>query len=128
MDGNEAGAAPRRERSDTELVRRVRDGDQGAIAELYERHSGTVRFVIRDRVRDADMVEELVQETFTRALERLERLRRPDRFRSWLLAIARNVATDRWRHERRAVGTGDEVLELELEPATSSEDEAARRE
>jgi RNA polymerase sigma factor (sigma-70 family) len=120
MDGDE--------RSDTELVQCARDGDRRAIGELYDRHSGTVRFVIRDRVRDDDMVDELVQETFTRALERLGNLRQPDRFRSWLLAIARNVATDRWRHERRAVGTDDEVLEQELEPVTSSEDEAARRE
>jgi RNA polymerase sigma factor (sigma-70 family) len=114
-------------RDDAELVAAVRCGDGEAVTALYEHHVGAVRFVIRDRVRTPDLVEELVQETFTRSLERLDGLRRPDRFRPWLLSIARNVATDRQRLEQRQVGVDDDVLERRLGPVEAPEVLAGQR-
>ena len=113
---------------DGELVLAARQGDGEAVTRLLTRHEGAVRFVIRDRVRDEDMVEDLVQECFARALERLDDVRRPECFRSWLLSIARNVATDRWRHERRQLSEDEEELDRRLEPSASTEDQAEQRE
>ncbi len=114
--------------SDEALVVAAREGSSSAVQALYERHVGAVRFVIRDRVRDADLVEELVQEAFTRTLERLDSLREPSRYRPWLLSIARNVASDRWRLDKRQVDVDTEVLDLETSTSTSPEDEVVQRE
>jgi RNA polymerase sigma-70 factor (ECF subfamily) len=42
-----------------------------------------------------------VQDTFAKAFSRLQALREPDRFRPWLLQIARNTAIDHRRVRRR---------------------------
>src|SRR5271167_3900978 len=81
-------------RSDAELVAAVRSGDSRAFADLYREHVESVRRVAYHLVGDADATADAVQDTFTRALQHLDDLREPDRFRPWLLAIARHAATD----------------------------------
>ncbi|MFP3905732.1 MAG: RNA polymerase sigma factor [Acidimicrobiales bacterium] len=81
--------------SDAALVEATMRGDQVAYASLFERHSGAVRTAVRGHIgSDPDAIEDAVQESFTRALSRLDSLRDPSRFRPWLMQIARNAATD----------------------------------
>jgi RNA polymerase sigma factor (sigma-70 family) len=89
------------ERSDAELVAAVRSGDPHAFADLYREHVDSVRRVAYHLVGDADSTADAVQDTFARALQHLDDLREPDRFRPWLLAIARHAATDQLRARRR---------------------------
>ncbi len=95
--------------SDLELVGRVRDGDVTAFAELYGAHVASVRSQVGRQIAGDDAVADVVQEVFARALERLDTLREPDRFRPWLLTIARNTAIDarRERDRVRWVPDGD---------------------
>jgi RNA polymerase sigma-70 factor (ECF subfamily) len=46
--------------------------------------------------------EDMMQETFIKAIEKINTLRKPDRARSWLLQIARNTCID---HQRKPVRT-----------------------
>ena len=96
---------------DGELVRRVREGDRNAFTDLYRRHAGAVHAAVRDNVRDADTAADVVQESFARALARLDTLREPDRFRPWLLSIARHAAVDQRRHRGRVGALTDEAAE-----------------
>ena len=93
--------------SDATLVSAVLDGDQAAFAVLYRTHAGAVARVVRDNVHDPEEVTDLVQEVFTRALERLPRLRDPQRFRPWLFSIARHAAVDARRGRRPVQSFGD---------------------
>ena len=93
---------------DGAAVRRLRRGDQRAAEALYHRHRATVRFVVVDNVRDPDDVDDLVQEIFGRAFARIDQLGDPDRFRAWLLQIARRAAID----ARRARCRRPEVVTL----------------
>lgn len=76
-----------------------------AFAALYRAHAGAVARVVGDNVHDPEGVADVVQEVFVRALERLPSLRDPQRFRPWLLAIARHAAIDQRRAQRQ--GTED---------------------
>jgi RNA polymerase sigma-70 factor (ECF subfamily) len=66
-------------------------------------------------VRDAALAEELTQEAYTRALERLDQLRDPQAALAWLYRIATTVALNRLRQRRPATipldrdGLSDEV-------------------
>lgn len=86
------------DRSDAELVEAIREGTTEAFGELYQRHAGGARRAISDNVRNPESQLDLVQESFTRALKRLDTLREPSQFRPWLFQIARNAAID----DRRA--------------------------
>lgn len=94
------GAAHGSSRSDAELVAAVRSGDVASFAELYRLHSDSVRRVACRRIANSDAVADVVQETFAKALQHLPELRKPNRFRSWLLAIADHAATDQLRAQR----------------------------
>ena len=87
------------ETPDADLVRAARDGDRGAFGRLYERYARVVHGVLLARVPRAH-VDDLVQEAFVRAMEKLNGLRDPQAFAGWLLAIARNCAADHLRAAR----------------------------
>jgi RNA polymerase sigma-70 factor (ECF subfamily) len=105
--------SPTLDRSDTELVAAVRSGDARAFADLYREHVDAVRRVAYHLVADSDATADAVQDTFARALQHLDDLREPERFRPWLLAIARHAATDQLRARQRLTAldqTHDELL------------------
>jgi RNA polymerase sigma-70 factor (ECF subfamily) len=83
------------------LVEAARDGDRAAFAVLYRQYVRMVHGILLARIPRAD-VDDLVQDVFMTALERMAGLRDARAFGSWLAAIARNRATD---HMRRAPHT-----------------------
>jgi RNA polymerase sigma-70 factor, ECF subfamily len=75
---------------------------RGGVAELIDAHAEVLhRYAYRLSGSAAD-AEDLVQETFTRAIERLPQLRDPDKARGWLFRILRNHYLHRLRDNRRA--------------------------
>lgn len=109
---------------DAALVARVRAGDVAAFADLYRAHAPAVAVAVRANLTGSDAVADAVQEAFARALERLDLLRDPTRFRPWILAIARNLAIDEIRHRQRLrgdVAEADEPVSNDASPDTVAE-------
>jgi RNA polymerase sigma-70 factor (ECF subfamily) len=79
---------------DAELVCQVLQGNLGAYAELVNRYTAQIAALCRAHVPRPEVVDDLVQETFFRGLDRLASLREPERFGHWLYAIARNLCRD----------------------------------
>jgi RNA polymerase sigma-70 factor (ECF subfamily) len=92
---------PEHASEDAVLVGRARSGDEGAFASLYERYGRMVHGLLLARVARQD-VDDLVQEVFLTAWNRLGALRDPAAFGGWLAAIARNSAIDFHRRQRPA--------------------------
>lgn len=85
--------------SDAELVASVRRGDHRAFDELVRRHHGMVRRIARRFAAIPEDADDLVQEAFVTAYERLHQLEHADRFAGWLAAIARSEGL-MWRRRR----------------------------
>ncbi|MHC4176168.1 MAG: RNA polymerase sigma factor [Planctomycetota bacterium] len=64
-----------------------------------QRHERAVLGVALGILRDHHAAQDVAQDAFATAFERLGTLRRPGRFASWILGIARRKAIDLW-HER----------------------------
>jgi RNA polymerase sigma-70 factor, ECF subfamily len=79
------------------FVRAARGGDRTAFGRLYERYARMVHGVLLAKV-PFDVVDDLVQDVFIRALRRVSTLRESESFGAWLAAIARNLANDYHRH------------------------------
>ncbi|WEH40752.1 sigma-70 family RNA polymerase sigma factor [Streptomyces sp. AM 2-1-1] len=89
-----------------ELLVLARNGDRDAFASLYNEHAPEVARYIRVRVCDAYLAEDLVQETFLRALGRISTFTWQGRnFGAWLVTIARNLITDHLRSARARLET-----------------------
>jgi RNA polymerase sigma factor (sigma-70 family) len=86
--------------ADARAVERALAGDADAFADLYRVHVLAVRSVVHRHLSDRAIASDIVQETFTRALDRLHSLREPRLFRPWLLSIARHMAIDHRRSRR----------------------------
>lgn len=80
------------------LVAAVVNGDRTAFDRMYRRFAPMVHGLLLARV-PRDEVDDLVQDVFIQAFERLPSLREPAAFGGWLATIARNRAND--FHRRR---------------------------
>ncbi len=88
---------------DNELVERTLAGDVRSYEELVRRYERLVGRVVYSYARREVSVEDLVQETFLRAYDRLETFNPDYRFKTWLLAIANNLGVDTLRRRREIV-------------------------
>jgi RNA polymerase sigma-70 factor (ECF subfamily) len=77
---------------DAALVERVRRGDQKAFELLMVKYQRRIERLIGRMVRDADLVQDLAQETFLRAYRALPQFRGESAFYTWLYRIAVNTA------------------------------------
>ncbi len=96
-------------------VERAQDGDLGAFEELYRLHRGRVYALCLRMSGDAGEAEELTQDAFVRAWEKLDGFRGASAFSSWLHRLTVNVVLGRWRargrHRERVVSIHDAGLE-----------------
>ena len=83
--------------SDEELMLACRGGRRDALDVLYERHYQPVFAFILRLVRDRQLAEDLVQETFLRVYGSRERWEPKSKFTSWMYRIARNLCIDEKR-------------------------------
>ena len=87
--------------SDTEIVRRVLDGDVNAFESLLIRYKDTVLKIIKKHVPYND-VEETIQNVFLRAYQSLPSFKGESGFRQWLSSIAVKTCYDFWRKTYRS--------------------------
>ena len=85
--------------SDVVLVERARSGDREAFEALVRRHLRVAFAIALGILRDQQDAEDACQDSFIRALERLDECQ-PDRFAAWLLRIVRNTAISAQRRRK----------------------------
>jgi RNA polymerase sigma factor (sigma-70 family) len=119
--GSTAPAAPSataaEERSEGELVRDVRRGDDRAFGFLYDRYRRRIAAYAFGRVKDHARAEDIAQDVFISALRRMRQTERPIAFKPWIYQIARNACNDHYRRGKRA-----EELSYDAEGGLASAD------
>ena len=93
----------------TQLVLAAQAGQRDAFGELFERFQRHVQAIALRRLGDWNEAQELCQEVFLQALQKIQQLREPECFVAWLRAITNRMAIN------RAVRRGPESL---AEPET----------
>jgi len=85
--------------SDKTLIRALFAGDKAAYEKLYDRYAPLVRAVCYDMTGNLADAQDLAQDVFMRAYEKLEHLREPGLFGRWVVGIAR-LRCREWRRQR----------------------------
>ncbi|KAA9325399.1 RNA polymerase sigma factor [Adhaeribacter soli] len=90
-------------RNDSELVSLYIAGDEKAFEQLVNRHKNRVFTSIMLIVKDADVAEDLLQDSFIKAIHTMKsgRYNEEGKFSSWISRIAHNLAIDYFRKEKR---------------------------
>jgi RNA polymerase sigma-70 factor (ECF subfamily) len=94
-------AAPPAERDDATLANELRDDDEAAQREAWQRFNPIVRRTLARMIGPARQLnDDLTQETFLRFFQRVRRLRDPEALRSFVIGIAIKVAQEELRRIR----------------------------
>ncbi|HUC29680.1 MAG TPA: sigma-70 family RNA polymerase sigma factor [Candidatus Acidoferrum sp.] len=100
--------------ADASLVAAIRNGDEAAMAQLYDRYSGVVYSVALRVLGDTGAAEDILQEVF------MQIWRSPDVFDAsrgslagWLAVIARNRAIDSLRKRRPEAEITEVIVSVE---------------
>jgi RNA polymerase sigma-70 factor (ECF subfamily) len=100
---------------DKTLIRAVLAGDKTAYEKLYDRYAPLVRAVCYDTTYNITDAQDLAQDVFMRAYEKLENLRNSERFGNWLIGIAK-LRCKEW--QRQKLRNRDKKSELENKDLT----------
>ena len=84
---------------DDQLMVRIQDGDARAFRELMDRHQGPLIGFFFRNTRDAQMAEDLAQETLLRVYDQSWDYLPQGRFRGWMYRIGRNLLIDNVRKQ-----------------------------
>lgn len=95
-----AATGAERSSADALLVARIRAGDDDAFEALMVRYQAPLFRYLRGLVADAELAEDLLQETFLRAFRAIGGLSDPATLRGWLYRIAHNQAISALRRRR----------------------------
>lgn len=101
MSGSVGGVAGTAEES--ELVGRLREGDERAFEEAVDALYPAMFAVARGYVRVRSVAEEVVQDGWVAILDGLERFEGRSSLRTWVLQIVANIARDRGAREGRSL-------------------------
>jgi RNA polymerase sigma-70 factor, ECF subfamily len=92
---------------------RVADAVVPSAEELYRLYSRQIYLCLYSRLKEAELAEDLMQETFYRVCKALPTMQGPLQALPWLYRIATNVAFDTLRHGRKITWQSLELREQE---------------
>src|SRR5437660_5057432 len=103
--GEEGGSRPAGKESptDVELVRAYREGDIRAFEELHRRYVASIYRLVRRKLGDALLAEDIAQGTFLKALRMMDRVDDSFNCGGWVHTVARNLCFDELRRRQRDV-------------------------
>lgn len=84
-------------KSDIELVLDVKRGERKAFSELVHRHQRALLRLTLRFTREQSLAEDIVQESFIKAFQKIDLFEGRSSFKSWLFQIALNTARNRFR-------------------------------
>lgn len=120
----DAPASQQDRQQERQLVERACGGDRSAFEQLYRQQVGRVYGLCLRLSGDAGRAEELTQDVFVRAWQRLGTFRSASRLSSWLHRLTVNLACSALRslgrHEERFTNSDQLDLAQERRPASTS--------
>ena len=85
---------------DAKWIARILAGDEAAFTFLVKKYEKQIHAFVWRRVRDYHVAEEITQDTFLKAYEKLGTLRDPARFSGWLYMICNSLLSHMARRKK----------------------------
>ena len=95
----------------TDLVCSAQKGDRHAMGELFLAFRATVLAIAQRRLGNYSEAQELSQEVFLQAMQKLEQLREPRCFGGWLRSITHRMAINRAIRRAPSLSTEPQLME-----------------
>lgn len=99
-----------------ELVVRIQEGDNTAFNELFELTNERAYFVALEFTKNNHDAEDILQESYIKALSKIKELDKPDSFLSWFNQIVANKSKDFLKKKKPTLFESDENEAFEVIP------------
>ena len=109
---------------DLDLTALSAAGDRRAFGELVRRHGSAVRGLLRRMGAQHAVADDLAQDAFLQAFERIAEFRGEGAFAGWIKRIAARLYIRKWRKDSKLILVGEDQAQ---EPQTPGEGAAASR-
>lgn len=105
------------------LLQRVKDGDQTAYHELFEKYHPNLFKLVYYKTSDYALSQDIVQETFVRVWTNRATLKPSLTFFSLIAKISQNLVQDHYKHLQVRAKHADHVKFISTKPANNPEQE-----
>ena len=99
-----------------ELVVKIQNGNQSAFDELYKQTSERAYFVALEFTKNNQDAEDILQESYIKALSKINELDKPESFSSWLNQIVANKSKDFLKKKKPMLFEAEENEVFEVLP------------
>ena len=104
----------------TDLVHKVKAGNQSAFGEVYDRYCGAINSVIGRFIIDEDLAQDVLQDTFIKVWKNIQMYDdSKGSFFTWMLNIARNTSIDALRKTKKESKSEIQILETTVSSSTT---------
>ena len=102
--------------TDEQLVVLYSDGNDSAFDALLERHKQSIYAYILYTVRDADLADDIFQDTFIKAITTIRQGKYTEtgKFKAWIMRIAHNLIIDFFRQKKQENTISKDSYEVDL--------------
>ncbi len=108
------------ERDDVQLIQEVLSGDDSAFGILVEKYQKSIHALVWRKIGDFHHAEEITQDTFLRAYQKLSTLKNPSQFLRWLYVIANRLCQN-WQRKHKPAKQVQSLEDTPMEEVVKSE-------
>ena len=101
------------------LVQKYQQGNVDAFDDIYYETQTSVYLSIKTYIREPQIIEDLMQDTYVRAIQNINKYQKGTNFKAWISCIARNIAINYYNKEKRI-----DVLDVTNPVFAQEEDES----
>ena len=102
-------------KKDVELIQRTLDGDQSAFTTLVEKYQKGVHALVWQKIGDFHIAQDITQDAFLRAYQKLGTLKNHKLFSGWLYVIATRLCYEWQRKKRLPIQSIDTIDNTEVD-------------
>ena len=115
-------------KNDVELVNRTLTGDETAFTLLVQKYEKSIHAIVWRRIKDYHIAEEITQDVFLQAYNKLSTLKDPNKFGRWLYVITKHRCTKWLQKEKPTMLSLDAIDKVTLDKSDFAHYNAEQRE
>lgn len=93
------------------LVKELQNGNMSVFDNIYYETKSIVYYTILSILKDSNISEDIMQETYLKALEKIHSYKPKASFKSWIVTIARNLALNEYNKRKRELNVDSQTDE-----------------
>lgn len=95
---------------ESHLIKKIRQGDEEAFEMIYRKYEGLIYYIALSITKNKEDAEEIVQDTFVNMFNSINTYEEKNKFKQWLMQIARNLSYNKVTRNKEKNNIHDEEI------------------